>query len=63
MANKYPRIYARDQYGRFKKSRSIVHWTIKITWDDKQEEYLSDIPDYCASYIDDYLTELEEEQL
>lgn len=61
MAKKYPRIYNRDEYGRFKKVRNICHWTIQITWDDDEVEYVSDIPDWVASYVDDYLTELEEE--
>jgi hypothetical protein len=26
----------------------IIHWTIKITWSDGEEEYLSDIPDAIA---------------
>ena len=38
----------------------IVHWTIKITWDDGTEEYLSDIPDYVAKNVDEHLNELEE---
>ena len=38
----------------------IVHWTIKITWEDGNVEYLSDIPDYVAKNVDEHLDELEE---
>jgi hypothetical protein len=38
----------------------ITHWTVKVTWEDGREEYLDDIPNYVASAVDDYLTELEE---
>ena len=40
----------------------IIHWTIKITWEDKKEEYIADIPDWVAQNVDDFLTELEEER-
>ncbi len=39
----------------------ITHWTIKITWEDKKEEYIADIPDWVAKNVDEYLTTLEEE--
>ena len=39
----------------------ITHWTIKITWEDKTEEYLADFPDWVAKNVDEYLTKLEEE--
>ena len=39
----------------------ITHWTIKITWEDKTEEYLADFPDWVAQNVDEYLTKLEEE--
>jgi len=37
----------------------ITHWTIKITWNDKKEEYIADIPDWVAKNVDEYLSELE----
>jgi|TARA_R110000851_G_scaffold47269_1_gene114782 hypothetical protein len=37
----------------------IIHWTIKITWSDGEEEYLSDIPDAIAKPTDGYLDALE----
>ena len=46
--------------------RKIIHWTIKITWSDdlnnKYEEYISDIPDWVAKNVDEYLTGLEEDE-
>jgi len=41
--------------------KKITHWTIKATWSDGTEEYLSDIPNYVANEVDAFLTELEEE--
>ena len=38
----------------------ITHWTIKITWEDKKEEYIADIPDWVAKNVDEYLNHLEE---
>ena len=40
----------------------IIHWTIKITWSDGEEEYLSDIPDAIAKPIDSYLDEIQNRQ-
>ena len=41
--------------------KTITHWTIKVTWDDGTEEYISHIPNYVANEVDAFLTELEEE--
>ena len=41
----------------------ITHWTIKVTLDDGEEEYLDNIPNWVAKEVDDYLTTLEEEML
>ena len=38
----------------------IIHWTIKITLENGHEEYLSDIPDWVAKNVDEYLNEKEE---
>ena len=40
----------------------IIHWTIKITWSDGEEEYLSDIPDAIAKPTDDYLDGVESQR-
>lgn len=42
--------------------KKITHWTIKVTWDNGEEEYLDDIPNWVATTVDDYLTELEGEE-
>ena len=42
--------------------KQIQHWTIKITWEDKTEEYISDIPDWVANNVDDFLTDLENDK-
>lgn len=39
----------------------ITHWTIKVTWEDGREEYLDDIPNWVANPVDEFLTELEED--
>jgi len=44
---------------RKKMSRTIVHWTIKITWEDDTVEYLDDIPNWLANEVEPYLDELE----
>ena len=40
----------------------IVYWTIKYTWEDGTEEYLSDISDDIAQPVDDLLAKMEEER-
>jgi len=44
------------------KSR-VVAWSITAVWDNGEEEQITDIPDWCAQYVDEFLTELEEEAL
>ena len=39
--------------------KKIIHWTIKIRWNDDKEEYLSDIPDAIAKPVDSYLDEIQ----
>jgi len=39
----------------------IKAWNIGIVWDDGTEEALSDIPNWVATRVDEYLNELEEE--
>ena len=43
-------------------NKEIKHWTIKITWEDNTEEYLSGIPNWVADSVDEYLTELENDK-
>ena len=45
------------------KAKSIVAWKLKIEveWDNGETEEL-DFPEHLAQYVDDYLTEIEEER-
>ena len=43
-------------------NNKIIHWTIKITWEENTEEYISDIPNWVATNVDEYLNELEEHE-
>jgi hypothetical protein len=37
----------------------IIHWTIKITLENGETEFLSDAPDWVAKPVDEYLNALE----
>lgn len=41
----------------------IVAWSIAAVWDNGEEEQIIDIPSDVSQPIDDWLTELEEQQL
>jgi len=43
--------------------RRIVAWSIVAVWDNDEEEQITDIPDDVAMTVDEWLTEVEEEQL
>ena len=40
----------------------IVAWSISAVWDNGENEQILDIPDDVAMTVDEWLTELEEEQ-
>ena len=40
----------------------IVAWSISAVWDNGEMEDITDIPDDVAMTVDDWLTEVEEEQ-
>lgn len=40
----------------------IVAWSISAVWDNGEEEQILDIPDDVAMTVDEWLTEVEEEQ-
>ena len=40
----------------------IVGWSISAVWDNGEEEQILDIPDDVAMTVDEWLTEVEEEQ-
>ena len=44
------------------KNNNIVHWTIKIGWEEGTEEYIADIPDWVAKPVDEFLGEIEREK-
>jgi len=37
----------------------ITHWTIKVKWNDGEEEFLEDIPQFIASPVDEHLSAIE----
>ena len=41
----------------------IVAWSISAVWDNGEDEQITDIPDDVAQTVDQWLTELEEQQL
>ena len=43
--------------------KKIVWWTIKYSTADGKVEYLSDIPNWVAEPVDEFLTTLEQEEL
>ena len=43
-------------------NKNIVHWKIKIGWEDGTEEYIADIPDWVAKPVDEFLGEIEREK-
>ena len=40
--------------------KQIIGWSLRITREDNTEENITDIPDWCASVVDEFLTKLEE---
>ena len=40
----------------------ITWWTIKMSWNNGDEEYLSDIPNWVAKPVDGYRETLEEKE-
>ena len=40
----------------------IVSWTIRAEWNNGEVEDIADVPDDAAAIIDEYLTEIEQEQ-
>ena len=42
--------------------KKIAWWTIEVEWDDGTREKVSEIPNWVAKEVDEYLTQLEEER-
>ena len=40
----------------------ISSWAIRVEWDNGEMEDIADVPDDAAAIIDEYLTEIEQEQ-
>ena len=40
----------------------ISSWTIRVEWNNGEIEDIADVPDDAAAIIDEYLTEIEQEQ-
>jgi hypothetical protein len=40
----------------------IVSWAIRAEWNNGEMEDIADVPDDAAAIIDEYLTEIEQEQ-
>lgn len=58
-------IYDPTDDTRLEKDRSktrIVAWSISAVWDNGETEQILDIPDDVAMTVDEWLTEVEEEQ-
>lgn len=45
-----------------KNNLRIVGWSIEVSWSDGRIEKLSDCDDTTAGYVDEYLSEVEEER-
>jgi len=54
---------ADDSLERDKPKRAIVAWSLNIFWDNGEEEVITELPDWAASGVDEYLNELEDEAL
>jgi len=42
--------------------RTITHWTIRLKWNDGEEQYVDHIPDAVAQSVDPWLDSLEREE-
>jgi len=48
--------------GRDQPKKRIVAWSISAVWDNGENEQILDIPDDVAVTVDQWLTEVEEQQ-
>ena len=58
-------IYAPEDDARLypdQPKRRVVSWAIQVEWDNGEMEDIADVPDSAAQIIDEYLTEIEQEQ-
>ena len=40
----------------------VTSWAIRVEWNNGEMEDIADVPDNAAAIIDEYLTEIEQEQ-
>ena len=40
----------------------VTSWAIRVEWNNGEMEDIADVPDDAAAIIDEYLTEIEQEQ-
>ena len=52
-----------DNMSKKKWDHKISSWTIQIRWDNGVMEDISDMPDNVAKVVDDWLTELENQDV
>ena len=51
-----------DQLEVTEPKKYIVSWTVRAEWNNGLIEDIADVPDSAAQIIDEWLTEIEEEQ-
>ena len=44
-----------------RKINRITSWAISVTWQDGTEQVLADVPEYVAQEVDQWLTQVEED--
>ena len=58
-------IYAPEDDARLeqdKPKKYVTSWAIRVEWNNGEIEDIADVPDDAAAIIDEYLTEIEQEQ-
>ena len=45
-----------------KPKKYVTSWAIRVEWNNGEIEDIADVPDDAAAIIDEYLTEIEQEQ-
>ena len=43
-------------------TKYVTSWAIRVEWNNGEMEDIADVPDDAAAIIDEYLTEIEQEQ-
>ena len=53
---------ADDQLEADQPKKYIVSWAIRAEWNNGQVEIIADVPDSAAQIIDEYLSEIEQQE-